>query len=33
VARRIVTLPTHGYSPPNLAVRVAEIAQEICASL
>ena len=31
VARRIVTLPTHGYSPPDLALRVAAIANECCA--
>ncbi len=31
VASRIVTLPTHGYSPPDLALRVAAIAIESCA--
>lgn len=30
VASRIVTLPTHGYSPPDLASRVAAIARERC---
>ena len=31
VASRIVTLPTHGYSPAGLASRVAAIASERCA--
>jgi dTDP-4-amino-4,6-dideoxygalactose transaminase len=31
VANRIVTLPTHGYSPPDLAPRIAAIANLCCA--
>jgi dTDP-4-amino-4,6-dideoxygalactose transaminase len=31
VARRIVTLPTHGYSPPGLPLCVAAIAEKCCA--
>ncbi len=30
VASRIVTLPTHGYSPPDLALRIAAIAKDWC---
>jgi dTDP-4-amino-4,6-dideoxygalactose transaminase len=30
VASRIVTLPTHGYSPPDLAARIAAIANQCC---
>jgi perosamine synthetase len=33
VASRIVTLPTHGYSPPDLGRRIAAVASATCAAL